>query len=189
MLSHPPVPPPVVARPGLPPPPSKTPRTVAVLGMGILAAWMAPALAIGLVTAASALTPSAIEEPPEPTEPTEQLTWEQIDLAEDRELPAPALVRPRPTPSATPAEPPEPETGALTLHLAPGLFATTATAQCPDGSRHRATFENGVARFDAIPGSEVCRITFQGGLVTSLRSGPGELHCLLAATAGAVVCS
>lgn len=162
-----------------------------MLATGIVVAWIAPVLALGLATAAQALTTST--PPPEPAEePTAELTWEQIDLAEDQDLPPvqrPPVAPPTPVDAKNPTTVQEPAaTGPLRLRLAPGLFATTATARCPDGSQHRAPFVNGLATLTDLPTQDVCRVTFQGGLVTSLRSGAGDLSCTLAATTGSVIC-
>lgn len=178
----------MVVRPGEPPPPSRTPRTLAALGLGLLAVWVAPALAIGVVAATQTLVASVPVEPPIPEPEGPSLTWEQIDLAEDQHLRPPLPKAPTSHPTKTVQPEPVLSHAPLTLTLAPGLFATTATARCPDGTRHRASFEQGRAVFPALPAQEVCRISLQGGLVTSLRSGPGSLHCGLAATTGTVVC-
>lgn len=184
-----------VARAGLPRPRSKTPRTLAILGVGLLAVWLAPALGIGVFTAGRALGPAFTASEPQGADDAtpSSITWDDIDRSEDRQrrlFPGLRVRRERPT-EALPPPPPAPlsPTAPLTLTLSPGLFATTATARCPDGSSHRAPFTDGTAVLRGMPSNEVCRITLQGGgPQTTFQSGPGNLRCSLATTAARVLC-
>lgn len=149
-----------------------------MFGLMLVLVWAVPMVGAGAVLAHRSLPEAPPPEAPPPKQAT--LAWEDLDRLDEFAAHPPQLHTPRkpsaPVPQAPVVE--APANGPLTIRLQDGLFATTFTTRCEDGSNGRAAFTNGVAVVAQVPDS-LCTISFQGGGFTQrlVHRGPGEITC------------